>query len=65
MPKMEDIPSPYSQVLNWGEPEETETAVTGSVVEFAFGLQPNSYFVTSYPHRPHLASLEDRRTFAM
>jgi hypothetical protein len=65
MPKMDDVPTPLIEILDWGEPAETEKKVSGSVVEFAFGLQANSYFATSYPHRPHLAPLEDRRTFAM
>jgi hypothetical protein len=39
--------------------------VTGSVVEFAFGNAPHSYFVTSYPHRAEYAEKSDIRTWAM
>jgi hypothetical protein len=43
-----------------GEPK----IVTGSVVEFAFGDAPNSYFTTSYPYRAEYADKSDTRTMA-
>jgi len=52
---------PVSKLLEWGGPPEDQ-AVSGSVVEFAFGLEENSYLATSYPHRPHLADKHDVRT---
>jgi hypothetical protein len=35
--------------------------VEGSVLEFAFGTNPNSYFATSYPYRAENALREDVR----
>ena len=55
---------PVSKRLEWGGPPEDQ-AVSGSVVEFAFGLDENSYLATSYPHRPHLADKGDVRTIAV
>ena len=55
---------PVSKLLKWGGPPEDQ-AVSGSVVEFAFGLDENSYLATSYPHRPHLADKRDVRTIAV
>ena len=37
--------------------------VTGSVLEFAFGSEPRSYLVTSYPYPTHEANREDKREF--
>jgi len=55
---------PVSKRLEWDGPPEDQ-AVSGSVVEFAFGLDENSYLATSYPHRPHLADKRDVRTIAV
>lgn len=55
---------PISKRLEWDGPPEDQ-AVSGSVVEFAFGLDENSYLATSYPHRPHLADKRDVRTIAV
>jgi hypothetical protein len=38
-----------------------DEVVTGSVVEFAFGDEENSYFATSYPHRAENADRKDVR----
>jgi hypothetical protein len=41
--------------------EETKK-VTGSVVEFAFGIGRNSYFATSYPHPAIHVDISDVRS---
>lgn len=48
----------------WNEEDSEELEeemVTGSVVEFAFGPNPASYFATSYPYRAEYAEKSDRR----
>jgi hypothetical protein len=52
-------------VLDWEQEQIAESDdVTGSVVEFAFGPDDNSYFATSYPHRAEYAKTEDKRKVA-
>lgn len=43
---------------------DQKKVLTGSVVEFAFGIEPRSYFVTSYPHRAEYGPTDDVRTIA-
>ncbi len=52
--------------LNWDQEEIDEPReVTGSVVEFAFGPDDNSYFATSYPYRAEYADKDkDKRKVA-
>jgi hypothetical protein len=54
---------PTTEMLRPWDDEEPKT-VTGSVVEFAFGNGPQSYFATSYPYRAEYAAESDTRTVA-
>jgi hypothetical protein len=55
------------RLVDWDDEDvqNEPKAVTGSVVEFAFGDAPHSYFVTSYPYRAEYADRSDIRTMAM
>lgn len=57
-----DVPPSGCIQLGWvgEEVQEDPEAVTGSVVEFAFGPVDNSYVATSYPYRPHYAKDDPR-----
>jgi len=54
---------PTTEILRPRDDEEPKR-VTGSVVEFAFGNGPKSYFATSYPYRAEYAEESDKRTVA-
>jgi hypothetical protein len=52
-------------VLDWEKEQIPEAReVSGSVMEFAFGPNENSYLATSYPHRAEYAALGDKRKVA-
>ena len=55
------------RLVDWDDEDvqNEPKVVTDSVVEFAFGDAPHSYFVTSYPYRAECVDRSDIRTMAI
>jgi hypothetical protein len=62
-----EAPQMTVQRGTWHEeiPDDEPAEVTGSVVEFAFGVSAESYFATSYPYRAEYADKADKRLWVM